>query len=315
MSLPVIDISGLASSNAADRAAVGRALYEACSTKGFFACVGHGIPQGLMDASLEQTRAFFALPIETKLALHKEQSPANRGYEPVGDQTLEPGAAPDQKEGFYLGDDLREDDPRVLAGTFNAGANVWPSDLPSFRPVMVATMAALRTNVEGIMRGLALSLDLDEDHFDAFVRDPMMTLRPLHYPPVGDGEDPGPGAGAHTDFGGITMLLQDDVGGLEVDDPELGRWVEVPPTKGAYVVNLGDMISRWTNDRYRSTRHRVVTNHSGRDRYSLPFFYTGNPDHVVSCIETCLEPGEEPRYPPIRVQDHMKAMYARTYDA
>lgn len=118
------------------------------------------------------------------------------------------------------------------------------------------------------------------------------------------------GAGAHTDFGGLTILLQDDVGGLQVKGSD--GWIEAPPIDGAFVINLGDMISRWTNDRYRSTLHRVV-NRSGRERYSIPFFYSGNPDHEVSCIPTCLAPGEKPRHEPIRVQDHMRAMYQRTY--
>ncbi|MEL6984431.1 MAG: 2-oxoglutarate and iron-dependent oxygenase domain-containing protein, partial [Actinomycetota bacterium] len=245
MSLPVIDISGLASSDPVDRMAVARQLNAACSTKGFFVCEGHGVPRSLMNAALEQSRAFFALPVETKLALHKENSPANRGYEPIGNQTLEPGASPDRKEGFYIGDDLRSDDPRVLAGTFNAGANQWPTDLPGFRPVMVATLAALRVVAERILGGLALSLDLDENHFVDFTRDPMITLRPLHYPPAEAEQPPGLGAGAHTDFGGITILLQDDVGGLEVEDPEVGSWIEVPSVPGSYVINLGDMMARW----------------------------------------------------------------------
>ncbi len=313
MSLPVIDIAGLASSDPADRAVVADALRDACATKGFFYCSGHGVPQALMDAALAQTRAFFALPTEAKLSLHKDKSPANRGYEPLGDQTLQPGASPDRKEGFYLGDDLRDDDPRVLAGAFNAGANQWPADLPAFRPVMSANVAALRVVAERLLRGLALSLRLDEHHFDDFTRDPLVTLRPLHYPPAEDTDgEPGLGAGAHTDFGGITLLLQDEIGGLEVLDPEIDDWIDVPPIPGTYVVNLGDMMARWTNDRYRSTTHRVI-NRSGTDRYSLPFFYTGNPDHLVTCLETCLDDGEEPTYPPVRVQDHLRAMYARSY--
>ncbi|TVS00865.1 MAG: isopenicillin N synthase family oxygenase [Rhodobacteraceae bacterium] len=310
MGLPVIDISGLAASDPAARRAVGGDLRAACLEHGFFYCVGHGVPHSLIDAAMAQTRAFFDLPMTAKQALDKAQSPANRGYEHLGGQTLQPGALPDRKEGFYIGEDLAPDHPRVRAGAFNAGANLWPADLPEFRPVMVAYFAALGVVAERIMSGLALSLDLREDHFSAFTTDPAATLRLLHYPPSRPEVPDELGAGAHTDFGGLTLLLQDEVGGLQV----MGRdgWIEAPPMPGAYIVNLGDMIARWTNDRYRSTLHRVI-NRSGRERYSIPYFYSGNPDHEVRCLPTCLADGEQPKYPPVTVQDHLRAMYARTY--
>ena len=310
MGLPVIDISGLAASDPAARRAVGRDLRAACLEHGFFYCTGHGVPDGLIDAAMTQTRALFDLPMGAKRALDKAQSPANRGYEHLGGQTLQPGAQPDRKEGFYIGEDLAPDNPRVLAGAFNAGANLWPADLPCFRPVMVAYFAALSVVAARIMQGLALSLDLPEDHFRAFTTEPAATLRLLHYPPSRPEVPDELGAGAHTDFGGLTLLLQDEVGGLQVMSRD--GWIEAPPLPGAYVVNLGDMIARWTNDRYRSTLHRVI-NHSGRERYSIPYFYSGNPDHEVRCLPTCLAEGEVPKYPPVKVQDHLRAMYARTY--
>jgi isopenicillin N synthase-like dioxygenase len=310
MGLPVIDISGLAASNPAARRAVGDALREACLAHGFFYCKGHGVPEGLVAAAMAQTQALFDLPDAAKQALDKAQSPANRGYEQLGGQTLQPGAMPDRKEGFYIGEDLDPGHPRVLAGAFNAGANLWPDDLPAFRPVMVAYFAALNVVAARLMQGLALSLDLPEDHFAAFTTDPAATLRLLHYPPPRPEAPDEMGAGAHTDFGGLTILLQDDNGGLQVMRPD--GWIEAPPIPGAYVVNLGDMIARWTNDRYRSTLHRVI-NRSGNERYSIPFFYSGNPDHEVRCLPTCLAEGEQPKYPAVMVQDHLRAMYARTY--
>ena len=310
MGLPVVDVSGLAASDPTARKAVGEALRAACLEHGFFYCTGHGVPPGLIDAAMAETRALFALPDAAKRALDKAQSPANRGYERLGGQTLQPGAPPDRKEGYYIGEDLAADHPRVLAGAFNCGANLWPADLPAFRPVMVAYFAALGVVAERLMRGLALSLALDEDHFAAFTTEPAATLRLLHYPPGRPDVAGEMGAGAHTDFGGLTILLQDAVGGLQVMGAE--GWIEAPPIAGAYVVNLGDMIARWTNDRYRSTLHRVI-NRSGRERYSIPYFYSGNPDHEVRCLPTCLGPGEAPKYPAVRVQDHLRAMYARTY--
>lgn len=307
--LPIIDVSGLSASDPAKRAAVGAALRAACLDKGFFYCTGHGIPQGLIDAVFAETKAFFDLPEAAKLEIEKSKSFANRGYERLRGQTLEAGAPADLKEGFYIGTELPMDDPRVVARRFNRGPNQWPADLPGFRPAMAAYFAAMLDLGERLFRGIALSLDLPEDHFAAFVRDPIATLRLLHYPPqpqdAGENEK---GAGAHTDFGGLTLLLQDDVGGLQVFDNASGGWIHAQPVPGAFVVNLGDMIARWTNDHYRSTLHRVV-NASGRERYSVPFFLTGNPDHEVANLIA----GEAAKYAPITVEAHLRAMYDKTY--
>jgi len=313
-SLPVIDISGLASSNDADRKAVAEALRAACIDKGFFYCAGHGIPQGLMDAVFSETRALFAQSPEEKLELEKsKRSKANRGYEVLGGQTLEAGAAPDRKEGYYIGLEMPQNHPLVAAGRFNRGPNVWPQNLPGFRPTMLAYYAAMQALGERLMQGIALSLDLPENHFDGYEIEPLSTLRLLHYPPQRpDAAKDEKGAGAHTDWGAITLLMQDDVGGLQVFDKKAESWIHAEPISGAFVVNLGDAMARWTNDLYKSTLHRVV-NASGRERYSVPFFYDGAPDFEVVCIPTCLVPGEQPKYQPTTVEGHLMEMYAKTY--
>jgi isopenicillin N synthase-like dioxygenase len=307
--LPVIDVSGLASADPAKRAAVGVALRAACLDKGFFYCVGHGIPHGLIDAVFDETRRFFDLPEAEKLKVDKSRSFANRGYERMRGQTLEAGAPADLKEGFYISAELAMDDPRVVARRFNRGPNLWPSDLPGFRPTMSAYYAAMSELGARLMRGIALSLDLPEDHFASFCRDPLAILRLLHYPPQPkDAKENEKGAGAHTDFGGLTLLLQDEVGGLQVFDNATASWIHARPVPGAFVVNLGDMIARWTNDHYRSTLHRVV-NASGLERYSVPFFFTGNPDEEVSNL---IE-GETAKYPATTVEAHLRSMYDKTY--
>ncbi|NIZ08425.1 isopenicillin N synthase family oxygenase [Pseudooceanicola sp. HF7] len=310
-SLPIIDVSGLASSDPVARTEVGSKIRSACLAHGFFYVTGHGIPDGLIQAVMTETRNLFDLPEEAKDALDKSLSPCNRGYEQLGGQTLQPGALPDRKEGYYIGEELTPRDPRVTAGKFNQGPNQWPQDLPGFRPTMMAYFSALSTLGETLMRGMALSLDLEEGYFSGFCEQPLATLRLLHYPPAQPDVPEEMGAGAHTDFGGLTMLFQDSVGGLQVMDED-GSWIDAPPIPGAFVVNLGDMISRWTNDHYRSTLHRVI-NRSGRERYSVPFFYSGFPGHEVACIPTCLAGDETPKYPPITVEEHLRAMYERTY--
>ncbi len=308
--LPVVDIAGLDSPDPAARAAVGAAIRAACLDKGFMYVVGHGVDAGLRAQVLDRAAAFFALPEAEKMAVSMALSPCNRGYEPIRGQTLEAGAPPDLKESFYTGEDLPPDDPRVVAGKFNHGPNQWPDRPEGFRPVMEAYFEAMQALAARLMRGLALSLDLPEDHFDPFCHEPMSNLRLIHYPP--QPADPAPGekgCGAHTDWGALTLLMQDDSGGLQVRDEAAG-WIDAPPLADSYVVNLGDMIARWTNDRYRSTMHRVV-NTSGRERYSVPFFYSGNPDQPVVCLPGC--DGEAPRYAPTTVEGHLREMYARTY--
>lgn len=312
-SLPVIDISGLTSGNPADRKAVGARLRTACLDNGFFYISHHGVPEDVVASVFAEAAAFFDLPAEQKAEVDKSRSKANRGYEPMQGQTLEPGAPPDLKEGYYIGPEHAADDPRVIAGMFNHGANQWPAARPRFRPVMETYLDIMMDLSARMMGGIALSLDLPEDYFAGYCKDAMATVRLLHYPPQpAHGNPDQKGAGAHTDFGGLTLLRQGDIGGLQVWDQGTGGWIHADPVPGTFVVNLGDMIARWTNDRYHSTLHRVV-NTSGQERYSVPFFYTGNYAHEVACIPTCLAPGEQPKYPPTTVENHMRAMYQRTY--
>jgi isopenicillin N synthase-like dioxygenase len=311
---PIISLAGMASRDAGARAAFAADLRAACLDKGFFYVVDHGAPPALIQAVFDQARVFFAQPMAAKLAVDLARSPCNRGYEPLRAQVLEAGSPPDLKEGYYIGADLGPDDPRVAAGLFNHGPNQWPADLPLWRETMEAYFVQMLALCRTMMRALALALRLPDDHFDGFCEDPMATLRLLHYPPQPANPAPGEkGCGAHTDFGAITLLAQDEVGGLEVWDGE-GGWMAAPPVPGAYVVNLGDLIARWTNDRYRSTLHRVI-NRSGRERYSVPFFFTGRADFEVTCLEGCLGPGERPKYPPTTAIGHLREMYRRTYAA
>jgi isopenicillin N synthase-like dioxygenase len=284
MELPVFDMAAL------DRGQGLAALHGACAGIGFFHVANHGVPEALVDAALQQAQLFFALPMA---------------------QRLEPGTPPDLKEGFYVGNELAEDDPRVRAGCFNHGPNQWPPALPGFRPAMEAYFGALTELAVRLMRAMAGARGLPPGHFAAFCDDPMSVLRLLHYPPQPPDPQPGEkGCGAHTDWGCLTLLRQDAAGGLQV---RVGAdWTPAPPLPGTFVVNIADMFARWTNGRYRSTLRRVV-NLSGRDRYSMPFFFEGNPGHPVTALPGCVPAGEAPRYPPTTVSEHLESMYRQTY--
>ncbi|MDM0046175.1 2-oxoglutarate and iron-dependent oxygenase domain-containing protein [Variovorax dokdonensis] len=312
-SLPVIDVSALFGDDLDARQAIATQLRDACENRGFFYIRGHGIEPALIDEVFGQSVRFFSQQTDDKMLLDKAKSNCHRGYEPMRNQTLQAGSPPDLKEGYYIGVDLPADDPRVIAGKFNHGPNQWPADLPGFQETMNRYIAQATRLGTTLMRALALSLDLPERHFDSFLEGAMLTLRPLHYPPQPPNPQPGEkGCGEHTDFGSLTILLQDHVGGLQVWDAESNGWIDAPPVPGTFVVNIGDLIQRWTNGRYHSTMHRVV-NISGRERYSVPFFLTGAPDYEVSCLPTCLGEGEAPRWPSITVAEHLSECYRRTY--
>jgi isopenicillin N synthase-like dioxygenase len=164
-----------------------------------------------------------------------------------------------------------------------------------------------------VLSAFALALDLPEDFFADKVTKPLTTLRLLHYPPQeGRIDESRLGAGAHTDFGCFTMLWQDDAGGLQVRN-SAGEFIDAVPIAGTFVVNVGDMMARWTNDRFASTTHRVI-NASGRERYSMAFFFDPNFDAEVSCLPTCLAPGESPHYPPTTSGQHLLDRIAETFE-
>jgi len=310
--LPIIDIAALRNGDAGARKAVGKEMRAACLDRGFMYVSGHGVDPDLQKQVFAQAAVFFGQPEETKLAIDMTLSPHNRGYERLGGQTLEDGSPPDLKEGLYIGEDIPLGHPRLARSDFNLGPNQWPEGLPDFQDTMNAYYAEMLSLGETLMAGIALSLDLPENYFSDFSHEPLTALKLLHYPPQPANPEPGEkGCGAHTDFGGITMLLQDENGGLQVLGAD-GDWLHAPPIPATYVVNLADMISRWTNDTYRSTLHRVI-NISGRERYSIPFFFSGNPTHEVVALDVCLGDGASPRYQPTTVEAHMREMYDRTY--
>jgi polar amino acid transport system ATP-binding protein len=280
--LPVIDVAPLVAGGPGT-SAVAEAIGRACRDAGFFYVIGHGVDPAL-GARLEATsRRFFAqdpaVKERVRMALGGR---AWRGWFPLGGELT--SGVPDDKEGLYFGAELPADDPRVVAGLPLHGPNLFP-DVEGMRETVLAWLDAMTRLGHALMRGIALSLGLDADWFhDRYTRDPLILFRAFHYPGTG-ARPPGErwGVGEHTDYGVLTILKQDAVGGLEVRSPR-GGWVEAPPLPDALVCNIGDMLDRMTRGLYRSTPHRV-RNRSERARLSFPFFFDPALDAEVRPID------------------------------
>ncbi len=298
--LPIIDLTALCEGDAG-LAPLAAQIGAACRNAGFFYVVNHGVSRALMDDAFAQSRRFFALPLALKQAIAMDVVGGNRGYSALLREALDPAQGPDRKEAFNVGLDLAPDDPDLLAGKPFRALNAWP-DLPGFRETMLTYFDACAALGGRIHRAFAHDLGLDAGFFaDKFDR-PMATLRLLRYPAPAEGSGAEIGAGAHTDYGNLTLLATDDAGGLQVRRRD-GRWIEAPPLAGAYVVNIGDCLMRWTNDIYVSTPHRVVSR-SVRERCSIAFFYDPNPDAEVAAVPACVAGGAA-KYPPILAADYL----------
>jgi isopenicillin N synthase-like dioxygenase len=310
--IPLIDLSDSFSPDIERRKAVAWAMHKAARETGFFYVANHGVPEALMQAQLDGARRYFDLPLARKMELDIAHSPIMRGYEPMASQTLDEGSPPDLKEGFMLARDLGPDHPYVIKGTPYEGVNRWPADPPGFREQIEAYLAAMMDLGRRLVGCLALSLDLDEDYFADALAEPSCTVRLLHYPPQpADARFNQLGSGAHTDWGLITILLQDEIGGLEVLNAD-GDWIRADPIPGAFVINLGDMVPRITNGLYHSTMHRVLNNASGRDRYSSPCFFNPGYYYSFDCVPTCRDLADRPP-PTVTFGEHVQDMFRKTY--
>lgn len=268
--VPIIDVSELVDGTAGRWAGAGQ-LGRACRESGFFYVIGHGVDEDLQLRLRELSREFFAQDLEAKLRIRMALGGrAWRGYFRVGDELT--SGRPDQKEGLYFGTELAEDHPLVQAGTPLHGPNLFPAEPAGLRETVLDYMAALTRLGHRLMAGLAQSLDQEESYFaDRYTGEPLTLFRIFNYPPPLD-----PtlwGVGEHTDYGLLTILLQDDAGGLEVRSRS--GWVSAPPVPGSFVCNIGDMLDRMTKGLFRSTPHRV-RNPAPRDRLSFPFFFDPN---------------------------------------
>jgi isopenicillin N synthase-like dioxygenase len=310
--LPIIDMATYRAGDPKARARLIADIADNSRRLGFFYLINHGVPDTLLTAQLDWSRRFFDLPDAEKAALDFRNLPVRRGYEPIAQQTLQAGMQPDQKESFSIGRDPAASD----APSPFEGPNQWPParpgfDAPAFRRQMETYRQAMTDLGRELSRLFAASLDLPEDFFAEALAQPSVVARMLHYPPrAADAPPDRLGCGAHTDWGLITILLQDDCGGLEIET-DGGSWLHASPVPGALIINLGDMVVRLTAGRYASNLHRVLNTSPDRDRYSVATFFNPHAHYVVDCVPTCRAPGRKPES--ITFADHIQAMVEKTY--
>lgn len=315
--IPVIDLAPFGSADPAARAGVVRAVANACEQIGFLIVGGHGIDQNLLDQAFAVSRGFFDLPVEQKMRASPVGEVAPRGYAAMASKglagTLGVAAPKDLREQFMLGT-LEPMPASVVRYAHAAGCyapNVWPEAPAEYRTIFTALYREMERFAARLMRIFALGLGLPESYFEDKIDHHFSVLGSNHYPPLT--EPPLPGqlrTGAHSDFGSLTILCPTPgPGGLQVhmvDD----TWRDVQPLPGTLIINLGDMMARWTNDRWRSTLHRVAnpadTDAAMSRRQSIAFFCHPNYDAEIACLDGCAVPGEAPRYPPILAGEHMR---------
>lgn len=313
--IPIVDLQGSLDADARLAQQNARALFEALSQIGFAYIAGHNVAPATREAAFSASRDFHASTLAQKQSL--AINAFHRGYMGMASSTIVTSTVakvtrPNMSESLMLMHELPPDDPGLLAGLPMQGSNQWPDWLPGFKPAMLAYVREVDVLGRHIVRLIALALGLPATALDHHFDHPTTFLRALHYPPQPPAEDEQIGSAPHTDYGIITLLAQDDSGGLQVR-PRGGDWIEAPPIPDTYVLNVGDMLQRWTNGRLVSTPHRVI-NRSGGDRYSLPYFLDPSMDTLIECLPTCTDADHPPQHPPVRYGDYLLERLNRNYD-
>ena len=309
--LPVIDMGGLG--DPAQDAVIARQLDDAFSRIGFCYFTNIGVSQSLVDDVFAQSRRFHTQADAAKRTV--TMNDFHRGYMPpktslIATSTVAKVTQPNLSESLMVMHEVQDGDPR--AGQALQGPNQWPPDLPGFKDGVQAYDQAMAAFCRRLLRPMAMALGLDPDWMAPFFAKPTTFLRLLHYPPQpAEAGVESFGSAPHTDYGFVTVLVQDNNGGLAVRNKD-GSWLAAPPVPGSWVVNVGDMLSHWTNGRWQSTPHSV-RNTSGRDRYSCPFFFDMDMDSTVACVPTCCDADNPPRYAPVRYGDYLMERLDKNY--
>lgn len=312
--IPVIDVGAAYDGAEGAREALAAELANTLQSVGFAYIENHGVSQDQIETLRREAKHFFALPQADKDAC--AINPWHRGYMAPNSSTIVTSSVarvskPNQSESFLVMHELAPDDPDLLAGKPLQGPNQWPAAQPSLRDSVLAYMAAMEDLSRRLIQTLARGLALPTDFFDPYFDRPTLFLRLLHYPP--QAKEAGLfGSAPHTDYGFMTLLAQDEIGGLEVRNAA-GQWISAPPIAGTFVMNVGDILSRWTNGRFASTPHRVI-NLSGRDRYSQPYFFDPSMDAVVAPLPNSVAEGQVRAFAPLRYGDYLMERLDKNYD-
>jgi isopenicillin N synthase-like dioxygenase/dienelactone hydrolase len=304
--IPVISLAALSEGGAAEAATVD-AIRRASEQVGFFYATDHGVVPAQLAGILEQARRFFALPKAELEKISIVGSPVFSGYLGVGERGANQQRPRDLLEAFNVCTERGAEDPHVRSGTPLHGANFWPGELPGFKEAVLGYYEAMHHLGLRLLQGFAMALGLPRDAFDAQYRAPVSQLRLLHYPKQDAAVEEMLGARPHRDTGMFTILLQDDVGGLEVRNAS-GEWIVAPPVAGTLVVNVGEMMKLLTNDHFASALHRVV-NRSGRQRFSVPFFFNPDYDTMLSTLPQYIDAQRPAQFEPVHVGQHMLNFY------
>jgi len=313
--IPVIDFGPVFAGEPGALRSTAATACHACDNVGFFYALNHGVSEALIDRAFAASRQFHALPLADKLKLRLDAN--NIGYLPVnasvqGASTVHKATRPNQNESFFVSHDRGPEHPDVLAERPLRGRNQWPDGATGLRRDMMAYFRALGAMCDRMLPVFAVALDMPADFFAPFfANEGHANLRFLHYPPQDAGADNLFGQAPHTDNSFMTTLARTDVPGLAVRLPQ-GEWLAPPIIPGTFLINLGNMMRRWSNDRFLSTPHGVL-NDSGADRYSIAYFHSPNPDSVIECLPSCVGSDNPPRYQPAVYRDLVLDFYRANY--
>jgi isopenicillin N synthase-like dioxygenase len=321
--VPVIDLSPYRKGTAADKAMVAEQVGQACRDIGFIVVSGHGVSEDLISKTYSVSKTFFDLPHVDKLKVDRPAPDQVRGYSTVGGEglsfSLDEPTPPDIKESLSIGtEDVPANDPYFTSAAAGAhfAPNVWPAEPAELKPIWTEYFRAVDSLATDIMRIFALALKLDEHHFDNTIDRNISMMRVLRYPKQTTAPLPGQlRAGAHSDYGSMTILRKElSDSSLQVKN-KAGDWVNVPVVEGTFIVNIGDLMQQWTNDLWSSTLHRVVNpaleSDENKDRLSIVFFHQPNYDAMVECLESCKGPDNPAKYEAVSSGDHLTSKFVK----
>lgn len=302
--MPILDLGAWLAGGPIDELVM--QFKAACTNTGFFYVSNHGVPQQIIDSVFDATRRYMSLPMEERLK-DKIDERFRRGFMPIGVTQL-PGHKPDLKESYELGIDLPLTDADVASGRPLHGPNHWPADKPWLRSAAMDYLHSTTELGKNLLKIFAVAVGEEKGYFLQYAKKPMVLARLFHYPPQQSFTNLELGAAAHTDYGMLTLLAQDPIGGLELRTRS-GEWVAAPYIEGTLVINLGDLVKIWTNDFYVSNLHRVA-NRTGKERYSIPTFFNLDYETPVACLPEFAPIDGLPKHAPIKSGDYLVSRFA-----